>query len=177
MQKTDARQSANNNAGEAKLHVLDYWRVIRVRFGIVLLSFLLVVITAAVATYFQPKKFKAHLTMQLRMLSDNPRPFGRDTSDAIPAMDPRFVTTQTEIMKSSKVLYQVIDEQDLTHKWATEGTPLPREACYYRLASMLDLKQIRGTDLLELDVTSTSPARGPFARQLGGDVLRERGEG
>ena len=49
MQKTDARHSAN--AGESKLHFLDYWRVIRVRFGIVLLSFLLVVITAAMATW------------------------------------------------------------------------------------------------------------------------------
>ena len=44
MQKTDARHSAN--AGESKLHFLDYWRVIRVRLGIVILSFLLVVITA-----------------------------------------------------------------------------------------------------------------------------------
>ena len=36
---------------------LDYWRVIRVRFGIVLLSFLLVVITAGITTYFQPRKY------------------------------------------------------------------------------------------------------------------------
>ena len=155
MQKSDARQSAT--PGETKLHVLDYWRVIRVRFGIVLLAFLLVVLTAAGATYMQARKYRAHLTMQLHMLVDQNHILGRDTSDAIPAMDPRFVTTQTEIIKSSKVLYQVIDEQDLTHKWASEGSPLPREICYYKLASMLDLKQVRGTDLLELDVTSTSP--------------------
>ena len=157
MQKSDARHSAGNS-GETKLHVLDYWRVIRVRFGIVLLAFLLVVITAAVATALQAKKYRAHLTMQLRMPADAPRQIDRDNTTGIPAVDPRFVTTQTEIIKSSKVLYQVIDEQDLTRKWASEGTPLPREFAYYRLASMLDLKQIRGTDLLELDVTSTSPA-------------------
>ncbi len=65
MQKTDARHSAA--AGESKLHFLDYWRVIRVRFGIVLLSFLLVVITAAITTYFQPRKYRASVTLELRM--------------------------------------------------------------------------------------------------------------
>ena len=156
MQKTDSRQSASS--GETKLHVLDYWRVIRVRFGIVLLAFLLVVITAAAATWMQPKKYRAHLTMQLRMAADAPKLLEHDNSLGVPTMDPRFITTQTEIIKSSKVLYQVVDEQDLTHKWASEGSPLPREAAYYRLQSMLDLKQIRGTDLLELDVVSTNPA-------------------
>ncbi len=158
MQKTDARHSSSSSsAGETKLHVLDYWRVIRVRFGIVLLAFLLVVITAAVATALQARKYKAHLTMQLRMTTEGPKQFGRDNTDGIPAMDPRFVATQTEIIKSSKVLYLVIDEQDLVHKWASEGNPMPRESAYYKLASMLDLKQIRGTELLELDVTSTNP--------------------
>ncbi len=156
MQKTDARPSAS--PGETKLHVLDYWRVIRVRFGIVLLAFLLVVLTAAGATYMQARKYKAHLTMQLRMPADYYKPLGRDATDAPPTSDPRFVTTQTEIIKSMKVLYQVVDEQDLVHKWASEGSPLPREVAYYKLASMLDLKQVRGTDLLELEVTSTNPA-------------------
>ena len=156
MQKTDSRQSANS--GETKLHVLDYWRVIRVRFGIVLLAFLLVVLTAAGATYLQARKYKAHLTMQLRMQANQYKVLGHDTTEDVPASDPRFVATQTEIIKSSKVLYPVVDEQDLTHKWASEGSPLPREYAYYRLQGMLDLKQVRGTDLLELDVTSTSPA-------------------
>ncbi len=157
MQKNDARPSSGSSSGETKLHVLDYWRVIRVRFGIVLLSFLLVVITAAVATYFQPKKYKARLTMQLHMPADAARLLERDNSTGVPAIDPRFVATQTEIIRSSKVLYQVIDEQDLVHKWGGEGGAFPREAAYYRLASMLDLKQIRGTEMMELDVTSTNP--------------------
>ena len=106
----------------------------------------------------QARKYRAHLTMQLRMNAERYRPLGQDTTDNVPAQDPRFVATQTEIIKSTKVLYQVIDDQDLTHKWASEGSPLPREVAYYKLASMLDLKQVRGTDLLELDVTSTNPA-------------------
>ena len=57
MQKPEPRQHVA--PGESKLHFLDYWRVVRVRFGIVLLSFLLVVITAGVTTYFQPRKYRA----------------------------------------------------------------------------------------------------------------------
>ena len=43
---------------EVKLHFLDYWRVIRIRWVLILLSFLLVLLTAAVVTYFQPHKKK-----------------------------------------------------------------------------------------------------------------------
>ena len=35
---------------EVKLHFLDYWRVIRVRWGLMLLAFFLVLITAAIVT-------------------------------------------------------------------------------------------------------------------------------
>ena len=72
-------------------------------------------------------------------------------------MDPRFLPTQTEIIKSHEVLDSVIDGQDLVHAWAVEGVPLPREAAYGKLVSMLDLKQIRGTELLQLDLMSTKP--------------------
>ena len=154
MQKTDARPAAAT--GESKLHFLDYWRVIRVRFGIVLLSFLLVVITAALATYFQPRKYKSTITMELRMPSDDMRVY-KDSSSGVPASDARFAPTQFEIIQSKEVLYPVIENQNLQKKWATEGQPLPREAAYGKLRGMLSLKQIRGTELLELDVTDTSP--------------------
>jgi succinoglycan biosynthesis transport protein ExoP len=154
MQKTDVRPAAA--AGESKLHFLDYWRVIRVRFGIVFLSFLLVVITAALATYFQPRKYKSTITMELRMAGDDLHVF-KDTSGA-PGSDPRFGPTQYEIIQSKEVLYPVIDSLSLQKKWATEaGQPIPREAAYGKLRGMLNLKQIRGTELLALDVTDTNP--------------------
>ena len=155
MQKTDARPAAA--AGESKLHFLDYWRVIRVRFGIVLLSFLLVVITAAVTTYFQPRKYKSSITMELRMPGDDARVF-KDTSSGIPGNDPRFAPTQFEIIQSTEVLNPVIENLDLQKQWAGDnGQPVPREYAYGKLRGMLSLRQIRGTELLDLDVTSTDP--------------------
>lgn len=154
MQKTDARHSAN--AGESKLHFLDYWRVIRVRFGIVLLSFLLVVITAGVVTWLLPRKYRSATLMELRAPQDDTRGPFKDSGN-MPVMDARFLPTQTEIIKSHEVLDSVIDNQDLTHKWAVDGVPTPREVAYYKLGSMMDLKQVRGTEILELDVVSTDP--------------------
>lgn len=154
MQKTDARHSAT--AGESKLHFLDYWRVIRVRFGIVLLSFLLVVITAAVVTYFLPKKYRSSTMLEVRTPQEDPEIF-RPNNKSTTMMDPSFLPTQTEIIKSHEVLDRVVDDQDLMHSWAIEGMPIPREAAYGRLQSMMDLKQIRGTTILQLDVISTKP--------------------
>ena len=46
-----------NAVQEAKLHFLDYWRVIRLRLPIIILAFLLVVVTAGVTTYFLPRQY------------------------------------------------------------------------------------------------------------------------
>ena len=60
MQKSDARlHSASRWLESRSCTFLDYWRVVRVRFGIVLLTFLLVVISTALVTYLLPKKYSA----------------------------------------------------------------------------------------------------------------------
>ena len=46
-----------NDSSEVKLHFLDYWRVVKVRSGIIALTFLLVVITAGITCYFLPRQY------------------------------------------------------------------------------------------------------------------------
>ncbi len=153
MQKTDARSSSAT--GEAKLHFLDYWRVIRVRFGIVLLSFLLVVITAGITTYFMPRKYRSSVTVELRMPSADPKLF-HDLSGSGSGIDAGYAATQFEIIQRKEVLYPVVDGQDLPHRWAIDGVDPSRETCYWKLRNMLTLKPIRSTQLLDIAVTSTS---------------------
>ena len=158
MQKPDARPSAA--AGDSKLHFLDYWRVIRVRFGIVLLTFLLVVITTGIVTYALPKKYRATTTLEIRNPSQDVTVFGNthsNTSGAAP--DPIYIQTQFELIQSTDVLNPVIEQNDLERKagWAVEGQPLSREQAYYKLRSMLTLRPVRGTLLMEESVTSTNP--------------------
>ena len=158
MQKPDARPSAA--AGDSKLHFLDYWRVIRVRFGIVLLTFLLVVITTGLVTYAMAKKYRAVTTLEIRDPRQDAAAFGGPHSNVgSGAPDPSYIQTQFELVQSTDVLNPVVEQNDLERKqgWAVEGTPISREQAYYKLRSMLALKQVRGTLLMEISVTSTNP--------------------
>ena len=53
-------------SGEIKLHLLDYWRVIRVRLPLIILVFLLIVITAGIGTYLTPRQYLSSVTMQVK---------------------------------------------------------------------------------------------------------------
>ncbi|MGA0849921.1 MAG: Wzz/FepE/Etk N-terminal domain-containing protein, partial [Chthoniobacterales bacterium] len=54
-----------NAVQEAKLHFLDYWRVIRLRLPIIILAFLLVVVTAGVTTYFLPRQYESNVIIEV----------------------------------------------------------------------------------------------------------------
>ncbi len=157
MQRNDARPAPS--AGETKLHFLDYWRVIRVRLGIVILSFLLVLVTAAVTTYFMPRKFKSTAKVELRSDERDYKPFSGGGGSG--GMDSRFLPTQMEIIQSAEVLYPVVDNLGLTKRWAGEFGAIPREAAYGKLRSMISLKPARGTEILEVTITSTDPKECP----------------
>ena len=51
---------------EAALHAVDYWQVIKNRYGIILLTLLLVFMTAAVITYVMPKKYESEATIEVK---------------------------------------------------------------------------------------------------------------
>ena len=50
---------------ESKLHFLDYWRIIRIRKAVILAVFLLVVITTAIITQFQPESYSSLARMKV----------------------------------------------------------------------------------------------------------------
>src|SRR5882757_10662439 len=105
----------NTDSGELKLHFLDYWRVFRVRLPLIILVFLLVVITASVLTYLMPKQYASTVTMQIKQ-NDTMQVFANGSGMG---MDPRFITTQFEIIQRKEILYPVIDSLGLDKKWGT----------------------------------------------------------
>ena len=56
------------------------------------------------------------------------------------------------------MLGPVVDANHLDHEWAVDGQPMSREGAYYKLRGMLGLRPIRGTELVELSITSVDPA-------------------
>ena len=99
-----------------KLHILDYWRIIRVRIATILLVFLLTAITTTVVTFLIPATY-----MSLSRIAVE-----KDTSDIAPLMgmqatqssfDPYFISTEFEKIQSQVVLDEVVKISDLKKRW------------------------------------------------------------
>ena len=125
---TDRETSA---VQEAKLHFLDYWRVIRLRLPIIILAFLLVVVTAGVTTYFLPRQYQSNVIIEVEQNEQKIRIFTEGYQGAM-GMDPRFATTQFQIIQRKEMLYPVIDAMNLVDKWSQEYGIRSKEQAYFK---------------------------------------------
>ena len=141
---------------EVKLHFLDYWRVIRVRWVLVLLAFLVVLVTSAVVTYFQSRQFKSSVVIEVKSTAENPRIFGPGDPN-LPIHDPQLAPTVFQVIKRTSVLYPVIEDLHLQQKWGKNGSPLSRELCFLALQNRVQVDEVRNTDLLEIAVYDENP--------------------
>lgn len=137
------------------LHFLDYWRIIRLRKGIIFLNFLIVVLASFFLTHLLPEQFKSAVRMEVRKDSSVDVPeLGRLHADE--PYDPYFILTQFERLQSSEVLYQVIDELGLVRLWSQRsgGKPLTRQQTLGLLEKSINPAQVRNTSIIELEVYS-----------------------
>ena len=145
-----------NDSSEVKLHFLDYWRVIKMRLGTISLAFLLVVITAGVTCYFLPREYFSKVTMEVKPDNEGLKIFSNEGMRG--TSDPRFATTQFQIIQQKEILYPVIESLKLVEKWSSKGMYMPREAIYNQLCQgMIKMIEIRNTDLMQIGVFSTDP--------------------
>ena len=141
---------------EVKLHFLDYWRVIRVRWILILLAFLLVLVTAAVVTYFQPRQYQSSVFIEVKSTAQNLRIFSAGDPN-LPIHDPQLAPTVYQIIQRTGVLYPVVDDLKLQDKWTKGGARPTREQAYQMLRNKLDVEEVRNTDLLQISVLDADP--------------------
>jgi capsular exopolysaccharide synthesis family protein len=141
---------------EVRLHFLDYWRVIRIRWGLILLAFLLVLVTAAVVTYFQPREYQSSVFMEVKSTAENPRIFGMNEPN-LPVHDPQLAPTVFQVIQRTGVLYPVIEQLKLQEKWGGGSRAISLEQAYQRLRSKLEVDEVRNTDLLQISMFDTNP--------------------
>jgi polysaccharide biosynthesis transport protein len=133
---------------EAALHAVDYWQVIRNRYGIILLTLLLVFMTAAVITYVMPKKFESEATIQVNPPGQGMAPLGNVFNEAaVLRMTPQFFGTEFEIIKSRNSLEKVVENLELVNRWTVD-----KETALGVLKEIVDTQNIRGTDLISIRV-------------------------
>lgn len=149
---------------EASLHAVDYWQVIKNRYGVILLTLLLVFMTASVITYVMPKKFESFATIEVKPRERAINPLGEMMRTSGPTMTPQFFGTEFEKIKSRNSLSRVIDNLDLTSRWTTD-----RETVLRILKGIVNTQNIRGTDLIQITVRHTSKED---ARDITAEVAR-----
>jgi len=147
-----------NESNEVKLHFLDYWRVIKLRFGLILLVFFLVMVTAGVVIKFLPKEYLSTATMEVKQDNSGPMqlPFGGNGRQGY---DPQFVATQFQILQKTEILYPVIERLKLTEDYSATGGRLPLAHAYAKLRNSMNLKEVRNTSLIEIGVYDTDAQR------------------
>ena len=141
---------------EVKLHFLDYWRVIRVHWVLIVVAFLLVLITAAIVTYFQPREYRSSVFIEVKSTAQNPRIFSTGDPN-LPIHDPQLAPTVFQVIQRTGILYPVIEELKLQDKWTRDGARPTREQSYAMLRGKLDVDEVRNTDLLQISVYDTNP--------------------
>jgi len=164
----------DSSGQEVRIHFLDYWRVIRLRLPNVVLIFLKVVLTAGAVTYFLPRKYESNVIMEVEQDDQTIRIFN-DGAGGGAVMDPRFATTQFQIIQRKEMLYPVIDSMGLVEKWGPTRGVKNREGAYARLRSMIDVREVRNTNLLQISVESTDPQEAAdLANSIADEYQRKR---
>ena len=134
---------------EFKLHALDYWQVLRNRYGVILLVFCLVFLTATVITYLMPKEYLGRSTVEINKQSKGK--IGQANVEYEPYHT--FMQTQFALIESKENLDLVIDELGLVSAW---GLHSGQEA-YNRLVRKLKTRDRKGTDLVDIEVYDPDP--------------------
>ena len=151
---------------EAMLHAVDYWQVIKNRYGIILLSLLLVFMTAAVITYVMPKKYESEATIEVKPRAAGLSPLGSDLNELSGAArtTPQFFGTEFEKIKSRNSLEKVVQNLELVNRWSMD-----KETILQILKGIVDTQNIRGTDLISIRVRHTNKVD---ARDIAEEVAR-----
>ena len=164
--------SSSTSPASQQHHFFDYWRVLQVRWPIVLLIFLLVAITTGVITFLLPKEYTATALIQVQENSDFEI---FQSSSGRTSANPRFTSTQFEIITSKKILQPVIEKLGLEKKWLELYEIKSREVVYRKLLRMITLEELRNTDLISISVLSRDPAEAAaIANAVAGEYQRAR---
>jgi len=141
---------------EAKLHFLDYWRVIRIRKAIIITVFLITAIIATAVTFILPESYSS----TCRIKVENDAVDGLNGSTVTASMipyDPYFIQTTFEIMQSQLVLSNVISSLNLNVEWGKKfnnGEPLKTTETMEILQNRMNLAPVRNTKLISITVYS-----------------------
>jgi succinoglycan biosynthesis transport protein ExoP len=157
---------------EARLHFLDYWRVIRIRKAIIITVFLITAIIATAVTFVLPESYAS--TAKIKVENDGAIMSGMSGAPAATAYgyDPYFIQTTFEIMQSQLVLSNVVAALNLNTEWGKKyanGETLKTTETIEILKNRMQLAPVRNTKLISITVYSDDPKE---AARLANEIAR-----
>jgi len=139
---------------ETSLDAIDYWQVVKNRYGVILLTFVLVFMTVAVITSVYPKKYESKVVLQVVPRGAAMEPFGPGMAtlggSRLPAE--RFLATEFEVIKAQKTLLKAVDALEFESRWR-----ITREQALRELQNCVATEDIRGTEHIEIRVRHRDP--------------------
>ncbi|HLZ53631.1 MAG TPA: polysaccharide biosynthesis tyrosine autokinase [Verrucomicrobiae bacterium] len=142
---------------DAKLHFLDYLRILRIRKAIIITVFLITFTIATVVTFILPESYSstARIKIEPDTIADI-QGVSAGPGDATWApYDPYFIQTAFEIIQDQVVLNKVIAKLDLNVEWGKRyngGVPMQTQMTMTMLKRRLALDPVRNTKLIEITV-------------------------
>ena len=139
---------------EAILHAQDYMQVLRSRWKVILLVFLLVFVSSAVITKMMTPKYMSGMTFEIKQPRDliNVAVGGEGNPIAAMADGGAYMQTQFEILVSQQNLIAVANKLDLPNEWHTDET-----SAAGMLMGMIRVMPRKNTNLVDISVTSNDP--------------------
>ena len=131
---------------ETKMHALDYWQVIRNRWGTILLTFLLVCLAAMIIISLLEKKHVGRVKLQVHHDSKD-AVFGKDMG----GMSNTWLETEFKIITSRETYNRVVRTKGLAKRWNLGND---ENAAVDKLSRMVETNEERGTDLIAIEVYS-----------------------
>jgi uncharacterized protein involved in exopolysaccharide biosynthesis len=123
--------------------------------GLALLGIGLVLIVLGVRLAVSPASYQS--TTRIKVERDQADITGLRDQRGSPSYDPYFIQTEFELLQSEVILGRVIDELDLNSEWGKKyanGDRLKTSETIALLKARMDLRPVRGTDLIEIRVFS-----------------------
>ena len=162
---------------EAKLHFLDYWRIIRVRKTVILAVFILVVLTTTLVTFILPATYAstARIAVQKDASDVGGISQGMNAYQSFNTYDPYFMQTEFEKIQSKSILHQVVTNLDLQTVWGErykQGVLRPEDAMRM-LKGSISINQTRNTTLIEIKAFSEDVNEAPTIANKIAEVYRE----
>lgn len=139
---------------EAVLHAQDYMQVLRSRWRVVMLVFLLVFVSSAIITKMMTPQYRSGMTFEIKQPRDiiNVAVGGEGNPIAAMADSNAYMQTQFEILVSQQNLIAVANKLDLPNEWGCDEV-----GAAGRLSSMIEVMPRKNTNLVDIQVETDDP--------------------